>query len=194
MNLPNKITIVRIALIPLMVIAFYIDFIYSGLVAALIFTVAAFTDFLDGHIARKHDLVTNTGKFLDPIADKVLVLVALCLVLESGLIAPVYGAIAVSIIIARELIISAFRQIAAANGVVISADKAGKIKAVFQDIAAGMFLAMPTFEKIMDGGLFNNYKILSYIMLAVAVVLTIVSGIMYIVNNCNVLKGGENEA
>lgn len=192
MNLPNKITIVRILLIPMMVIAFYFDkiisnFIYAGLIAALIFLIAALTDFLDGHIARKYNLVTTIGKFLDPIADKVLVITALFLTVESGLIVAPYGAIFASIIVARELVISGYRQIAASKGVIISADKTGKIKAVFQDIAMVMFLLLKTFNVLLDGilngTLLQIYMIIAYVCLVIAVILTIWSGLEYMIKN-----------
>lgn len=191
MSLPNRITIVRITLIPLMVLGFYLDeiiagFAYGGLIAALLFTLAAVTDFLDGYIARKRNLITTVGKFLDPIADKVLVITALFLIVEGGLVAAPYGAIFSSLIVARELMISGFRQIAASSGVVISADKSGKIKAVFQDIAMIMFLLLKTvrqFPELFGGALIDAYATLSYVVLAAAVILTIWSGIAYIVKN-----------
>jgi CDP-diacylglycerol--glycerol-3-phosphate 3-phosphatidyltransferase len=191
MSLPNKITLARIALIPLMVFAFYLDdiiggFIYGGLIAALLFFTAAVTDFLDGHIARKYNLVTTMGKFLDPIADKILVVAALFLTVEGGLIAAPYGAVFSSLIVARELIISGFRQIAASNGTVISADKLGKIKTVFQDIAMIMFLLLKWFKQssaIRALALFDIYVGFCYAILALALILTLWSGIAYIVKN-----------
>lgn len=193
MNLPNRITLVRLFLIPVMVLAFYLDriitgFIYAGLIAAVVFLVAAITDFADGYIARKQNLVTTIGKFLDPIADKVLVITALFLVVESGLIASPYGAIFSSLIVARELMISGLRQIAASKGNVISADKTGKIKAVFQDIAMVMFLLAKTFNVILGGFLLQAFEITSYIALAVAVILTVWSGIEYIIKNKSVFR------
>ncbi len=191
MSLPNRITIVRITLIPLMVLGFYLDemiegFKLGGLIAAALFSLAAITDFLDGYIARKRNLITTVGKFLDPIADKVLVITALFLIVEGGLVAAPYGAIFSSLIVARELMISGFRQIAASSGVVISADKSGKIKAVFQDIAMIMFLLLKTvrqFPELFGGALIDAYATLSYVVLAAAVILTIWSGIAYIVKN-----------
>lgn len=196
MNLPNKITIIRICLIPLMVLAFYTDiiyagFIYAGIISAALFILASFTDFLDGYIARKHNLVTNMGKFLDPIADKVLVVTALFLIIESGLILAPYGAIIASLIVARELIISGFRQIAAANGIIISADMTGKVKAVFQDISMVMFILLKSFDQIFSGMLLRIYIITAYAAIISAVILTIWSGISYIVKNKKVLGGGN---
>lgn len=190
MNLPTKITLLRIMLIPVMIAVFYLDTYLSGIFAALIFTVAAFTDFLDGYLARKNNMVTNAGKFLDPIADKVLVAVALCLVLEAQYLPLIYGAVAVGVIISRELIISGFRQIAASNNVIIAADKTGKVKAVFQDIATGCLLAFKTIEHALPQH-FNVFEIFTYVILIAAVLLTIISGFAYIINNKHVLSGGE---
>lgn len=141
LNLPTKITLIRIALIPIMVIVYYLSMIpYRSLIAGIIFVVAAGTDFLDGYLARKNNQVTNLGKFLDPIADKVLIMTALFLLVESHTIPVIFGAVSGIIILARELIVTGFRQIAAANQVVIAADMTGKVKAVFQDIALCVFL------------------------------------------------------
>ena len=148
MNLPNRITLSRIFLIPVFIVVFFLDVIphgYNYIAAAAVFAVASFTDFLDGHIARKRGLVTNLGKFLDPIADKVLVSTALILMLVRGaeifqvLWAQDWVLIAagccVAVILARELIVSGFRMVAASAGLVLAADKIGKFKTVFQDIA-----------------------------------------------------------
>ena len=141
MNLPNKLSLIRIFLIPVFVVVFFLNVIpYNEAVAAAIFAVTALTDFLDGYLARKNGLVTNLGKFLDPIADKVLVSTAFILMLTRYEIFGLFGygfyvagAVGVCLILARELIISAFRQIAAANGLVLAADMLGKIKTNFQD-------------------------------------------------------------
>ncbi len=184
MNLPNKLTVLRIVLIPVFTAIFFIDAIpYNYLISAVIFALAAFTDFLDGYIARKYNLVTNLGKFLDPIADKVLVSTALIIMLVKGSIMPWYGAIAVAVILARELIISGFRMVAASKGVVLAADKSGKIKTVFQDFAILVLLAGASFA-----GLYSVVNIIGLSLLAIATLLTIVSGIEYIVKNPTVLK------
>lgn len=195
MSLPNRITLARIALIPLMIAAFYLDemiqgFTFGGLIAGILFVIAAATDFVDGHIARKYNMVTTTGKFLDPIADKILVVAALFLAVEGGLIAAPYGAIFSCIIVARELVISGFRQVAASKGSIISADKSGKIKAVFQDIAMVAFLWLKTFQKFdaVPPSLTLAYLITSYAMLVTAVILTLWSGAEYIIKNKAVLS------
>lgn len=195
MNLPNKISIVRICMIPVFVLFFYLDFPYHHAVAAAVFALAAFTDALDGYIARSRNLVTNLGKFLDPIADKVLVATAFILLVTEHKIfgtfgnwAYITGAICICVILARELIISAFRQIAATAGIVLAAEKLGKYKTVFQDVCVVVLLVSAdltgTALKICNGiglGLF-----------AVAAVLTLVSGVSYVVKNKQVLKDTAN--
>ena len=128
MNLPNKITLSRICLIPVFAVVFFLDMIpYNYFIAGVIFTVAACTDFIDGHIARSRGLVTNLGKFLDPIADKVLVAAAFIFllvrqktlaVLWQGDWVLVYAGVCVAVILARELIVSGFRMVAASAGLV----------------------------------------------------------------------------
>lgn len=192
MNLPNKLTLARIIMIPLFVAAYFITALpFNYLISAIIFIVAAFTDFLDGYIARRDGLVTDLGKFLDPIADKVLVSTALIVMLVApqggAVILPFYAAIAVAIILARELIISGFRMVAAAKGAVIAADKAGKIKTFFQDVAIVVLLAGAQFMP-------EPYSVLNIAGLAfllIATVLTVVSGTEAIVKNASVLKGGK---
>ena len=196
MNLPNKITLSRIFLIPVFAVIFFIDAIpYNYFIACIIFIVAACTDFIDGHIARKYGLVTNLGKFLDPIADKVLVSTALILllvrqeiltILWSGEWVIVCAGICVAIILARELIVSGFRMVAASAGLVLAADKVGKIKTTFQDIAIAFLLAGANFFEILQASKVLNG--IGLVALALATVLTIWSGIGYIVKNRAVLK------
>lgn len=189
MNLPNKLTILRIIMIPVFMAIFYIEAIpYNYLISAVIFTLAALTDFLDGHIARKRNLVTNLGKFLDPIADKCLVATALIIMLNpfSNVleILPWYAGIAVAIILCRELIVSGFRIVAASRGLVLAADKAGKIKTVFQDIAIIALLVAASVQP----GLYTVCNIIGLSILGIATLLTVYSGIMYVVRNTGVLK------
>ena len=151
MNLPNKITLCRIFLIPLVMFFFMADFIpYGKLVAALIFIIAAVTDNIDGRIARKRNMVTDLGKFLDPIADKVLVMAGLLLLIAWPLngvetrVASIYpywlGIICVSLIFAREFLVSGFRQIAATKKIVLAAEKTGKVKAALQDVTIALYM------------------------------------------------------
>ncbi len=200
-NLPNKITLVRIFMIPIFVAVFFIDAfgLWRFLISAIIFALAAATDALDGHIARSRGLVTNLGKFLDPIADKVLVSTAVMLLLAAkkemfGVFGQymdaIYIAVAVCIciIMARELIISAFRQIAATSGIVMAADKLGKIKTVFQDLSIVAFLVGAAFANIAVG---EGLLWIALALFAIATVLTVWSGIAYVVKNSQVLKDAD---
>lgn len=175
MNLPTKLTILRILMIPVFVAVFFINFPYHRWVACGIFALASFTDFLDGYIARKYNLVTDLGKFLDPIADKILVacaLIALCL--DSGIF-QIAICIFTMIILSRELMISGFRIVASSKNVVLAADKLGKIKTVLQMVAIMVLLVF-------------TQHIVGFCILALATLMTIISGINYLVKNKSVLK------
>lgn len=201
MNLPNKITIVRICMIPVFVLMFFLDSVpFHYGIAAIIFLVAALTDALDGYLARKLNLITNLGKFLDPIADKVLVSVAMILLIAlknelfvhfSGAQTAIYITTTVSacVILARELIISAFRQIAASNGVVLAADKLGKFKTVAQD--AALFVLLLATDVVGMVGVVLAW--IGFGLFMMATVLTVWSGIAYVVNNGNVLTDKVEE-
>ena len=177
MNLPNKLTTFRVILIPFFVF-FMLAPNMTGInhyIAAAIFIVASLTDLLDGKIARKYNLVTNFGKFMDPLADKLLVCSAMICLIQTGQLA----AWIVVIIIAREFIISGFRLIASDNGVVIAASYWGKFKSTFQMLMVIVLILnvqMPFFQILG--------KILTY----AALILTVVSLIDYIVKNKDVLK------
>ncbi len=193
MNLPNKLTILRLIMIPLFVATFYITAIpYNYLISAVIFTLAALTDFLDGHIARKYNLITNLGKFLDPIADKVLVSTALIIMLlpfpGEVAILPFYAAIAVAVILARELVVSGFRMVAASKGAVLAADWSGKVKTFVQDLAVIVLLVGADFW--LGTGV-NIVNLVGLVLLGVATLLTIYSGTECIVKNRAVLKDGQ---
>ena len=194
MNLPNKITMIRIILIPFMILFYLADFIPDGwgkIIALVIFIGAALTDFLDGYYARKLNLVSDLGKFLDPIADKLLVMSALLLVVCDGTIPAPYGVLAAIIILARELVISAFRQVAATKNFVMAADFWGKIKTFVTDISLPALLLLSFFysNTLVTGTAFLGvFEILNYILLGVSVALTIVSGANYLIKNWKVLK------
>lgn len=178
MNLPNKLTILRVILIPFFVVFMLFDItgVADKWIALVIFCVASLTDMLDGKIARKYNLVTNFGKFMDPLADKLLVCTALiCLTSMDRL-----NVIVVLVIIAREFIISGFRLVASDNGIVIAASYWGKFKTVSQ-----MTLIIVL---IMDlGGVWN---IVGTVLTWVALILTVVSLIDYIAKNKQVLTQG----
>lgn len=191
MNLPNKLTVLRIIMIPIFVAVFYLTIIpYNFIISAVIFALAAFTDYLDGYIARKCNIVTDFGKFLDPIADKVLVSTALIIALVPPAGVTLlwgYSSIAVAVILARELIISGFRMIASGKGMVISADKSGKIKTFFTDVA---ILVMLVAGNITPAS-FDLLNIIATVLIFISAGLTIYSGIECFVKNRAVL--GENK-
>jgi CDP-diacylglycerol--glycerol-3-phosphate 3-phosphatidyltransferase len=177
MNLPNRLTILRtILIIPFVIILLTGCFgSFSNWIALFIFILASITDLLDGKIARKYNLITNFGKFMDPLADKLLVCSALICLLSLERI----PAWAVLIIMAREFIISGFRLVAADNGVVIAASMWGKSKTVSQMITIGILIAD------ID---FILFEVLGIIGIYVSVILTIISLIDYIVKNKEVMK------
>lgn len=177
MNLPNRLTILRTLMIP--VFLFFLLTDYAGncskWIAVIVFILASLTDFLDGHIARKYNLVTNFGKFMDPLADKLLVCSAMICLIEKGQLA----AWIVIIIIAREFIISGFRLVAADNGIVIAASYWGKFKTVFQ-----MLMVIVLILDIPN----PFFAVLGTVLTYIALALTVVSLIDYIAKNKNVLK------
>ena len=174
MNLPNKLTIFRVILIPFFVVLLLFDITaYDKWIALAIFIVASLTDFLDGHIARKYNLVTNFGKFMDPLADKLLVCSAMICMVELSRI----PAWVVIIIIAREFIISGFRLVASDNGVVIAASYWGKFKTTFQMVMVCLMIAdIPQLQLVTD------------IVMWIALALTLVSLVDYLMKNKDVLK------
>ena len=181
MNLPNKLTILRVCMIPFFVAALLWDEGDSQtmrVIADVIFIAASLTDMLDGKIARKYNLVTNFGKFMDPLADKLLVCSALICLIELEQL----PAWVVIIIISREFIISGFRLVASDNGVVIAASYWGKFKTNFQ-----MFMIIML---IIDLG--NDIAVLiENILIVIAVALTIISLIDYLYKNRQVLSEGN---
>ena len=187
MNLPNRITVLRLILIPVFVAFFFIEAIpFNYLIALGIFALAAFTDFLDGYIARKYDMITNLGKFLDPIADKILVCTALILLLTKETVMPgLLGSVCLTIVIAREFTVSAFRIIAASKDVIMAADMAGKIKTVVQFFAVFVLLFACQFTEY---GFFIYIKWAGLALLLISTALCVISGANYIIKNIDVLK------
>ena len=179
MNLPNKLTLFRVALIPVFIVFMMADMIpYHKVWAMVIFIVASLTDTADGYIARKYNLVTNFGKFMDPLADKLLVCSAMICLIDTGQLASWM----VIIIIAREFIISGFRLIACDNGVVIAASVWGKLKTICQMV---MIIAL-----LWDLPFFG-FWVFEQILIWLSLVLTIISLIDYIVKNRSVLSSGK---
>jgi len=177
MNLANKLTMLRILLIPLVMFFVLWDFPYGKLISAIIFLCAAFTDGLDGYIARKRKEITNMGKLLDPLADKLLVAAALVSLVEIGQI-PAWTAI---VIIGREFLVTGLRGIAAAEGLVIAASNLAKIKTVFQ-IAALSALLLDEYVASVLG--FSPGQWLLYL----AVLLTVYTGYDYLVKTFTGIK------
>lgn len=193
MNLPNKLTLLRIILVPFMMFFYLADFIPFGLgkiVAIIIFILASLTDLLDGKIARKRNLVTDLGKFLDPIADKLLTATAFLLIMADGTIPASWGVIVVAIIIAREYTVSALRQIAGTKGVVLAADMWGKIKTVVQMVAlpTSMLVAFLKVCGFASTTVVTIFAVISYVLIGLATLLTVISGIHYLVKNRECFK------
>ncbi|HEX5565274.1 MAG TPA: CDP-diacylglycerol--glycerol-3-phosphate 3-phosphatidyltransferase [Sporosarcina sp.] len=188
MNLPNKITVSRIVLIPIFIIFMVVDFGFGSfeiggttlsveqLIGALLFIIAAATDWFDGHLARKHNLVTNMGKFLDPLADKLLVSAALIILVEMGSAASWI----VIIIISREFAVTGLRLVLAGGGEVVAANQLGKIKTATQLVAIAFLLLNNIFFEAI------NFPF-GTIMLYIALFFTIWSGADYFYKNRRVL-------
>ncbi|MCF0130588.1 MAG: CDP-diacylglycerol--glycerol-3-phosphate 3-phosphatidyltransferase [Pseudobutyrivibrio sp.] len=177
MNLPNKLTLFRVVLIPFFVVCLLYDSTNQTMryIADVIFIVASLTDMLDGKIARKYNLVTNFGKFMDPLADKLLVCSAMICLIQTGQLASWI----VIIIVAREFIISGFRLIAVENNVVIAANYWGKFKTVFQMLMIIVLVAninIPVFY------------IIGQVLIWISLALTVISLVVYIWQNKDVLK------
>lgn len=173
MNLPNKLTVLRAIMIPFFLVFLYIEQPWSKWVALGIFITASLTDMLDGQIARKRNLVTNFGKFMDPLADKLLVCSALIALSDMGKI----PAWIIIIIISRDFIISGFRLVAAEKGVVIAAGWLGKIKTALQMVMVCFLIAS-----------IKAFRIIDIILIYASLILTIVSLIDYLYRNREVLK------
>ena len=197
MNLPNRITLIRILLIPV-VIFFYLSqpFLACGkLIAAIVFVIACLTDFLDGYYARKLNMVTTIGKFMDTIADKLLVISALVLVICDGTIPSPWGVIFATIIIARELMVSALRQLAASKNVIIAADMWGKVKANFQYVALTLYMIFAYFIYIavLPNWAMVTIEVLCWVSMIATVFSTVMSGIHYMVKNKAVFVDDKKE-
>ena len=190
MNLPNKLTVLRVIMIPLVMVFYMVDAIPYGKIIALgLFVIAAATDFLDGYIARKYNLVTDFGKFLDPIADKLLVASVLFMIAIDGTIPAPWGVIVVTIIMSRELIIDAFRLIASTKGIVMAADIFGKAKTMVQCWTMPLCILLAFFEQCtsVGGAGLLAFQVVCYVLIGLSTVLTVISGVNYIVKNKQVI-------
>jgi len=182
MNLPNKLTMLRVLMIPVFCVFALMAEPWAQYVAIAIYILACITDTLDGKIARARNLVTNFGKFADPIADKLLVMSALVILVSTGRM-PAWVCI---VMLGREFIISGFRLVAAGTGKVIAAGMTGKIKTVFQMIStiALMLLVPITGEPLLG----NAGVIIANVLMYIACALTIISGVEYIAKNYDCIK------
>ena len=177
MNLPNKLTILRICLIPFFVVFAKLEGLGMQIIAVLIYIAACMTDMLDGRIARSQGLVTNFGKFMDPIADKLLVMSALVVLTAQGRM-PDWVCI---LLLAREFLVSGFRLVAVENGTVIAASPLGKLKTVFQMVATNallLFVPVAGAPLLGQGGV-----IFANVLMYIALALTLVSGADYLIRN-----------
>lgn len=197
MNLPNKLTVARLALVPFFVL-FLLNFTpaHHYLYAGLLFGIAAITDHFDGKLARKNNQITNFGKFLDPIADKVMVIAALVCFVQLGLT----NAWFLILIVAREFLVTSLRLIAVDNGVVLAANNWGKTKTVSQIIAIAAILVFQYIQELISlkvipaafvSGLgFNTaavFTIAGNVLMVIATLLTVVSGFVYLKDNAKLI-------
>ena len=179
MTSPNILTCVRVLLIPVFLVLAYQNNLPCDIAALVVYVVACITDYVDGHLARKNNQVTNFGKFMDPVADKLLVMAALLLFVEDGTIA----AWMVAIILGREFIVSALRMVAASEGLVIAANMWGKAKTMITMITL-IFLLCPI-GPVMLGPIS-----LQDILIWITVIITTISGVTYVIDNFSVIKDG----
>ena len=179
MTLPNILTCVRVLLIPVFMVLAYQNNMPCDIAALIVYVVACLTDYVDGYLARKNNQVTNFGKFMDPVADKLLVMAALLIFIEDGTI----PAWAVAIILGREFIVSALRMVAASEGLVIAANMWGKAKTMITMITL-IFLLCPI------GHILLGPVSLQDIMIWITVIITAISGTTYITDNFAVIKDG----
>ena len=189
MNLPNKLTVLRIILVPFMVAAMLIEFPFHYLVAGLIFGVASITDYFDGKIARSRNLITDFGKFADPIADKILVISALVCFLARGLCDPII----IIIVLFREFVVTSIRLSAASSGKVVAANMWGKVKTVTQmiaiiavfvfQVALEVYTVFPYAPELAIQMMENIFFVVGEVLLWISVVFTVISGVKYVIDN-----------
>ena len=186
MNLPTKITLSRIVMLPVIAVFFYVVFPYHYLVAGILFALTALTDMIDGKLARKRGEVTTLGKLLDPIADKVLACSVAIMIAANGnamlYFNPPVGVIATALIVAREILVGAMRTVAAGKGVILSADKLGKIKTIFLNVSLPI---------LMIAELHAAVKIVGNVLFLIAFVFTLISGVNYLVRNRHVFRDAD---
>ena len=181
MNTPNKLTVLRMILVPVFVVFLLVDSIpLHSLLALITFSAAAITDSLDGHLARKNNQITTFGKFLDPLADKLLVVSALICFIEMGLA----SSVAVLIVIAREFLVTSVRLVASGEGKVIAANGWGKLKTVIQMIVTIVVLALCSLADLGWLPMLTAYTALfSNVGMWLVAAITVVSGVTYLIDN-----------
>lgn len=185
MNLPNKLTVLRILLVPFFVAALLIDFPLNNLVALALFGAASLTDMFDGKIARKRGLITDFGKFADPLADKILVISALLCFVQLGLC----DCVAVIIVLFREFVVTSIRLIAAAKGKVIAANMWGKVKTVTQIVAVVCVLVMQTVLDLgglgvqLPAALPQIFTVIGEVLIWISTFFAVISGVVYVAQN-----------
>ena len=183
MNICNKLTVFRIILVPFFVLFMLCPGIpYSALWSLIIFTVASYTDHLDGKLARERNMVTNFGKFLDPMADKILVLSAMVCMVTADLCSPVV----LIIVLAREFLVSSLRLVAASQNVVIAADKSGKIKTGTQMVSIVVILTLLSINQLF--GTEIPVAPISHCLMWLTAALTVYSGAEYIIRNRSLIE------
>ncbi len=198
MNIPNKITLTRIFLMPIFILLYLLSFPYAKFIALFIFIIAAISDTLDGHIARKYNLVTDLGKFLDPIADKLLATTGLImLIVGSNPIIPMpYGIIVMFVMILRDYEVTGLRQIGQLKGRIIAADKVAKIKAnfLYATLVYGLLIsALRELNGVAGSEFLKYFTLVFYIFVGITTCLIALSGIVYLVNNFSVFKEEKKE-
>lgn len=180
MNLPNKLTLLRAVLVPFFLLMLFVDSIPVNFTLALvIFAAASITDALDGHIARKNNLITNFGKFLDPLADKVLVISALIAFVELDII----SSVPVIVIVAREFMVSGLRLLAADDGVVVAAGFWGKLKTAFTMVSIVVILvslALSGDFELISEGVQKGIDVAIGLLIWISTALTVISGCVYL--------------
>lgn len=199
MNIPNKITLTRICLMPFFILFSLLTFTGSKFIALFIFIIAAVSDALDGHIARKYNLITDLGKFLDPIADKLLASTGLVmLIVGSNPIIPMpYGIVVIFIMLLRDYEVTGIRQIGQLKGKIIAADKVAKIKAnfLYATLVYGLLIsALRDMNGVAGTEFLKYFTFVFYIFVGITTCLIALSGIVYFVNNFSVFKEIPNES
>ena len=197
MNTPNKLTLLRLILVPFFVFFLLTPVIpHHYLISLIIFSVASYTDHLDGKIARKYNMITDFGKFADPLADKIMILAALSCFLQSGLT----DAVALILIISREFMVTSIRLVASGSGKVIAANNWGKAKTISQMIAVIAVMILQYIIELNQLGIIfsnnvlgmqRNFFVAGEVLIWISVLLTLISGIIYLIQNFDFIKNAK---